>query len=284
MKRKIITIDETKCVGCGQCIPDCPEGALQLIDGKARLVSDLFCDGLGACIKSCPVDAIRVEERDADQYDERRVMENIVKGGANVITAHLKHLKDHNQTEYFNQALEYLKEHNMHPSQFFGKGGAMDQKHAHGNDSGMCPGSRMMDLRCAHNEPEDAGAQAVKKSELRNWPIQLELINPNAPYFKDADLLIAADCVPFAYIDFHKRFLKGRTLIMFCPKLDPDLDRYVEKLAEIFTNQSIKSITLVHMEVPCCFGVEAIVKKALEKAGKVITIKEYTISLQGELV
>lgn len=275
MKRDVIFIDEKKCNGCGQCVPNCPEGALQIINGKARLVSDLFCDGLGACIGHCPQDAITIEKREAEPYDENRVMKNIVAAGPDVIAAHLTHLKSHGQTEYYDQAVEYLSEQGI-------KVPAEDKPMKHTGCG--CPGSKTMDFR---DEPSSCcGGQgdAPARSELRQWPVQLHLLNPNAPYFKNADIVISADCVAFAYADFHRRFLKGKALIIFCPKLDDSTDQYVEKLAELFKNNTVKSVTIAHMEVPCCFGVESIVQAALQKAGKNIAIKDYTISLKGEII
>lgn len=271
MKRRIIKIDEEKCTGCGICIPDCHEGALQIIDGKARLISDLFCDGLGACIKACPENAMEIEEREAEEYNESKVMVNIVKGGVNVIKAHLKHLKEHGEDKLFNEAINYLKENNIEiPS--------LEEKKVCG-----CPGSMQRDLRNKQNN-ENSNSDIKINSELRNWPIQLKLINPNANYFDNADLLVASDCVPFSYPNFHSRFLKDKTLIMFCPKLDMDIDAYIEKLANIFTNKQINSISIVRMEVPCCGGVEMVVRKALEIAQKNIIIKEYTISIDGNII
>lgn len=270
MKRNIIEIDEDKCNGCGKCIPGCPEGALQVIDGKARLVSDLFCDGLGACIGECPVGAMKIEEREAEPYDEYKVMENVVKGGPNVIKAHLKHLFDHGEKTFLAQATDYLQKNNIEVPQY-------EEKLPCG-----CPGT--MAKTIDRSPQHQASANVSVQSQLNTWPIQLGLLNPNAPYLKNADLLISADCVPFAYANFHNKFLKDKVLIMFCPKLDTTLDRYVEKLADIFRYQDIKSITIAHMEVPCCSGVEMVVQKALQLAEKNIVIKDYTISLSGELV
>ena len=274
MKRQIITIDEDKCTGCGQCITGCPEGALQLIDGKARLISDLFCDGLGACIGTCPEGAIEIEEREAEPYDERKVMENIIKQGPNVIKAHLLHLKEHNEMELLKTAVEVLKE----------KG--MEVPHLHTPGHGGCPGAAMMDFRNKQAAAEAPAGQAnvTIGSQLRQWPIQLQLVNPHAPYFQDADLLVAADCVPFAYPNFHQRFLKGRTMITFCPKLDKTIDQYIEKLTVLFRDNNIKSVSVVHMEVPCCSGTLIIIQKALQQAKKIIPIKEYTISISGEII
>jgi len=277
-KRKIINIDEEKCNGCGLCIPNCPEGALQIIDGKARLISDLFCDGLGACIGYCPEGAITIEEREAQEYDERKVMENIVKQGKNVIKAHLEHLKQHNQSEYLKQAIGFLKEKNIeiHLEQEHLPG-----KHKHMSPFSECPGSKIMDFRERKEVAE--GKKAVSKgiSRLRQWPVQIMLVPPSAPYLKDADLLIAADCVPFAYADFHNDLLKGKILLVGCPKLD-DVDFYQERITQIFKNNNIKSITCAYMEVPCCFGLVSIVKSAISASGKDIPFKEVTISIKGE--
>ncbi len=271
MKRDIIRINEEKCTGCGSCITGCPEGALQVIDGKARLISDLFCDGLGACIGDCPENAIKVEKREAEPYEEYKVMKNIVEAGPNVTKAHLQHLYEHGQNDYLNQAIDFLKEKNIEIPDY------KQVPLACG-----CKGSMMQDL--SEKRSESADKPQILNAELRNWPIQLQLLNPNAPYLKNADLLIAADCAPFAYANFHQRFLKDKVLIIFCPKLDKTTDQYVDKLAEIFEKQEIKSITIVHMEVPCCSGIEIIIKRALEKAQKNIIIKDYTISIAGEII
>jgi NAD-dependent dihydropyrimidine dehydrogenase PreA subunit len=261
MKRKIISIDEEKCNGCGVCASGCPEGALQIIDGKARLVNELFCDGLGACIGTCPQGAITIEERDVEAYDEEKVMENIVKHGKETILAHLKHLKEHSQKEYLSQALEYLKRKKI----------AVAFDREKGPAECGCPGSKTTDLR-------------QSPSALGNWPIQLQLLTPLAPYFQNADLVIAADCVPFSYANFHSRFLTGKILIVFCPKLDKVTEAYVEKLSELFKHNEIKSLSLVHMEVPCCFGLVKIVEEAIRASGKNILTKEYTISIKGEII
>lgn len=286
MKRSIIKIDEEKCTGCGMCIPNCQEGALQIIDGKARLISDLFCDGLGACIGHCPEGAMTIEEREAEEYDEYRVMENVSKGGPNVIKAHLQHMRDHNQELFLEQAIDYLKKNNLPVPEGFEKKTAVKEPVSTASKCGAggCPGSMMMDFSNKKKEQEDHSSSTPLTSQLRQWPIQLQLLNPYAPYLKNAHLVIAADCVPFAYADFHRRFLKDKTLIMFCPKLDKTLDQYVEKLTEIFNHQNIQSITLVHMEVPCCFGVERVIQEALQRSGKNILVKDYTISISGDII
>jgi NAD-dependent dihydropyrimidine dehydrogenase PreA subunit len=302
MKRKIISIDETKCTGCGQCIPDCPEGALQLIDGKARLVSDLFCDGLGACIGTCPEGAISVIEREAAPYDEKAVMGTIVKQGVPVIKAHLDHLAGHGQVALYDEAIEYLIEKGIpipdHTAPYrTGRGkrggmvtahpgaspvptsGACHPGHPAAHPFAGCPGSAARSIPRTGGPRQPAGG--TTDSELRQWPVQLSLLNPAAPYFENADLLIAADCVPFAYAGFHAELLRGRIVIIFCPKLDPDIEGYIEKLAQIFSMHTIKSITVAHMEVPCCSGVRYVVDKALAKAGKKIPVEEKTISIEG---
>jgi len=269
MKRKVITINEEKCTGCGNCIPGCPEGALQVIDEKARLISDLFCDGLGACIGECPTGAMSIEEREAEPYDEYKVMENIIKGGNNVIKAHLKHLNDHNEKELLRQATDFLKENNINIPDY-------QEKLACG-----CPGTMTKTIT---REPVHETENINTASKLSNWPVQLQLLNSNAPYLKDADLVIAADCTPFAYPNFHNRFLKGKILTVFCPKLDKTIDQYIDKLTEIFNIQDIKSVTIVHMEVPCCSGISTVVTEALKRSQKNIIVKDYTISINGEIV
>jgi len=272
-KRKIIKIEEAKCNGCGLCIPDCPEGAIQIIDGKARLISDLFCDGLGACLGACPEAAISTEEREALPYDEKKTMENIAKQGDNVILAHLKHLAEHGKHKYLSLAQEYLKE----------KGININFKQAQAlSGHGSCPGSRMMDFR-GKTEGKGRGDTKEEPSELRNWPIQLMLVPEHAPYFEGADLLIAADCVSFSYASFHQSLLKGKILLVGCPKLD-DAQYYRQKLAGIIKSNNLKSITCAHMEVPCCFGLLSIIKEALLASGKDMPFKEITVGIKGEIL
>lgn len=282
-KRKIIKIDSGKCNGCGLCLPNCPEGALQIIDGKARLISDLFCDGLGACIGHCPQGAIQIEEREAGAYDEKKVMANIVKEGRNVIKAHLEHLKEHNQVRYFKEAVDYLKEQGIK--------NPLLEECAHGAVAGRhgglsaCPGSKVIDFREKKEAlPVRGGAVCAKvESELRQWPVQIMLVPPFAPYLDNADLLIAADCVPFAYAGFHSDLLKGRALLVGCPKLD-DVQAYQEKFTQILKNNNVKSITYAHMEVPCCFGLVGVIKDAIAASGKAVPFKEAIISIRGERI
>ncbi len=271
MKRRIIEIDESKCNGCGKCIPNCPEGALQVIDGKARLISDLFCDGLGACLGECPTGALRSVEREAEPYDERKVMANIVRQGANTIAAHLKHLKSHGEEKLLAIAVEYLKEQGIPLPQ------EEAPKFPH---LGGCPG---MLARRMHREPPKPEALAGGASALTQWPVQLKLLNPSAAFFDNAELLISADCVAHAYGSFHKELLSGRILVVFCPKLDSDTEGYVDKLAEIFRKHAIRSITIARMEVPCCGGTVAIVEKALAQAGITLPLKVVTVGIDGTL-
>lgn len=277
-KRKIINIDEQKCNGCGLCIPNCPEGAIQIIDKKARLVSDLFCDGLGACIGRCPQGAIIIEEREAEAYDERKVMENVIRQGENVIKAHLEHLKADNQMEYLKEATDFLKERNIEIPL---EQGSLSATHKHAV-SFECPGSKMIDFR--KKEEKSTGKELSMdkvESHLRQWPVQIMLVSPSAPYFNNADLLIAADCVPFAYADFHQDLLKGKVLLVGCPKLD-DISVYKEKISQVINNNHLKSITYVHMEVPCCFGLINIIQQAITSSDKNIPFKEVNISIKGE--
>lgn len=233
-KRKIVKIDEDKCTGCGLCIPNCAEGALQIVDGKAKLVKEIYCDGLGACLGHCPEDAISIEERDAEGFNEK---------------ATRKHIE------------ELKKEKKDLPC--------------------GCPGTAVKTLKKRPTYNKGQGKRKTE-SELGNWPIQLMLVPTEAPYLKGADLLIAADCVAFSYPDFHQDFLKGRVLLLGCPKLDA-ATIYEEKLAEIFKLNNIKSITLLHMEMPCCFGLNQIVNEALRLSDKNIPLKEITIGLKGDV-
>lgn len=280
MKRKMIQIDEAKCDGCGLCLPNCPEGAIQLIDGKARLISDLFCDGLGACLGHCPQGAITIEEREAEPYNERQVMANIVKQGAPVIHAHLQHLKEHNELDYLRDAMNYLKENHLqidltNPQ---APGAAPSQP-----PEGGCPGSRLMSFapRSSAASTDDAGKRA---SQLRHWPIQLHLISPRAPHYQGADLLLAADCVPFAMGDFHRDYLQGKALAIACPKLDEGQDVYVEKLAALVDEARINTLTVMIMQVPCCGGLLRLAKEAVARAQRKVPIKCIVVSLQGDVL
>ena len=280
MKRKIIQIDEEKCNGCGLCIPNCQEGALQIIDNKARLISDLFCDGLGACIGHCPEEAIQIIEREAEPYDEFKVMQVLVGKGKNTIMAHLQHLRDNHENELLSQAIQYLTQNNIDMN-------IQEQKQMNQNGQG-CPGSRPMDFRESKYQavvsqetiPEGGGMT----SELRQWPIQLHLLNPQASYFHNANVLLAADCVAFAMSNFHAKYLKGKSLAIACPKLDSNKESYLEKLKSMITETKIDSMTVIIMEVPCCGGLLQLSKLAREQAGRNTPIKRVLISIQGEIL
>jgi ferredoxin len=296
MKRKIIHIDDTLCNGCGQCIPNCPEGALQMIDGKARLISDLFCDGLGACIGECPVGAITIEEREAQSYDERRVMENVIAQGEAVVRAHLEHLQEHGEQDFLRQALAVLEEKGMEVELPEAAGDAGHHTaqpaqehhaahHAHGRHAGGCPGAQVREFNAAGGTEEsvDSGAPAAP-SQLRQWPVQLHLVPPSAPYFKDADVLLAADCVAYAHGDFHRQFLQGRRLAIACPKLDANQDIYLDKLKALIDFAGIRSLTVLTMEVPCCRGLLQLARRAAAESERKIPIQWQEIGVQGDVL
>jgi NAD-dependent dihydropyrimidine dehydrogenase PreA subunit len=270
MKRKLITINEALCNGCGDCIPGCPEGALQIIDGKARLVSDLLCDGLGACLGECPVSAITIEEREAEPYDEEKVMENLVRQGPNVVKAHLAHLKDHGEHAYLAQALTFLKEKEIPMS--------LEGQPSHENHAG-CPGSRSMSFV----PPQQAGSPVASPSALTHWPVQMHLVSPMAPQYQGADVLLAADCVAFAMGDFHSKWLSGKRLAIACPKLDDGQEIYADKITALVDQAKINTLTVMIMEVPCCRGLLQTAQNALAKATRRIPLKLVVISLQGEV-
>ncbi|MCX5642736.1 MAG: 4Fe-4S binding protein [Candidatus Omnitrophica bacterium] len=274
MLRKIIKIDEKKCTGCGDCIPNCPEGALQIIDGKARLISDLFCDGLGACIGPCPVGAMTVEEREAEPYAEKKVMENIVKQGKNVIKAHLEHLKNHGETGYLKEAVAFLNERGVEVPMEKNK-----NTHAHSG----CPGAKMVDLR-NKSEAEEDGASVKAASQLKQWPIQLHLVNPEAPYYQKADVLLVADCVAYALGNFHNDYLKGKPIAIACPKLDENQEIYLEKIKSWFEDAKINTLTVMIMQVPCCRGLLNLAQTALEKSKRKVPVKYIVVGINGEII
>lgn len=271
--RTIIEIDEEKCTGCGLCLPNCPEGALQVIDGTARLVSDLFCDGLGACIGYCPESAIRVVERDAEPYDEGRVMANVAQQGANTIRAHLEHLRDHGERDLLHQALGWLADRSVPVPEGF----ATEAVGTPGRDG--CP-------NCSGSTPSAEGAAdggpgtAARPSELDNWPVQLHLLSPMAPQFKGRDVLLAADCTAFAMRSFHERMLSGKALAIACPKLDHGADVYREKLTALVDHARIDTLTVAIMEVPCCRGLLALAQEAVARSKRTVPIKAVTIAIK----
>ena len=275
MRRKIIIIDEGLCDGCGLCIPGCPEGALAIIDGKARLAADFSCDGLGACIGRCPRGAITIEEREAEQYDERRVIGNIARQGRKAVQEHLHHLREHKETESLRIAGEYLRKEGI------GMG--------HGTSPGQacgCPGSAMMDFSGKGQDvaiPPDDG-DGGQPSQLRQWPLQLHLVSPLAPYFQGRDVVLAADCVAYALAGFHRRYLAGRSLAIACPKLDEGQDIYKEKITALIDEAAINTLTVVTMEVPCCSGLLHLAGEARESAKRKVPLKSVVVGIRGDVL
>lgn len=285
MEREIIEIDEDLCVGCGNCVPNCHQGALQIIDGKARLLSDLMCEGLGACVGHCPTGAMTIARREAEPYDEARVMEKIMAGGPNVVRAHLEHLARHRQHTYLAQAQEILRERN--PAMITPAAVSVQEKEKEDrgmNGHGGCPGAMARSVGPGPGEGETSEYRPSPTSELRQWPVQLHLLNPGAPYFQRADVLLAADCTAFAAGGFHADFLRGKTLAIACPKLDRNLESYVEKLAMMVDEAKINTLTVLIMEVPCCGGLLQIARTALEQAERKIPLKLMVMSVEGEVV
>jgi len=281
MERQIIRIDEEKCDGCGDCCTGCPEGALQLIDGKARLVSEITCDGLGACVGTCPQGAITVETREAPAYDERATIANIVPKGTNTLRAHLAHLLQHGQTTFLAHALEYLGERQIPVPDF------REQPAPHG-----CPGSAprqiLRMLPSAPGVPGQAvagpvpGRQEGPTSQLTQWPVQLHLIAPANPVFEGADVLLAADCVAFAMADFNQRSLPGKKLAIACPKLDQGQQTYLDKLTALIDLAQVNTITVMIMEVPCCGGLLRLAQVAAQRATRRVPIKLVVVGIDGE--
>ena len=261
LKRQIIRIDEDLCDGCEQCIPACPEGALQIIDGVAKVVKEGFCDGLGACLGDCPQGALSIEEKEVDEYDEDGVIAHLKENAPDRLDDHMKHLQEHGMAPAENKSELKL------PA------------------GGGCPSARLMQWGTEGNGGAAAAgggatAPAQLASELRQWPIQLHLVNPVAPYFKDADLVLVADCVPFAYANFHNDFLKGKAIAIACPKLD-DTRPYIQKLTQMVDSANLKSMKVVVMEVPCCTGLVGMAREAVAGAKRSIPLEYVVISLKG---
>ena len=305
MIREIVKIDRDLCNGCGDCIPNCHEGALQMIDGKATLVSELMCDGLGACLGHCPVGAITVEKREAPPYSEVAVIDEILKnGGKNVLIAHLKHLKEHNETVFLKEGVKYLRElegsldfnlaevvHEVHNMKIGGstppqvapvKPQFGNLKVAEGHGGGGCPGSREMSFAAEQAAP--AAGEIDAPSELRQWPVQMHLINPGAGYFQGADVVIAADCVAFTLGNFHSKYLKGKSLAIACPKLDHGLDVYLNKLVALIDQSQINTLHVVVMEVPCCGGLSQMALQAISIANRKIPVKQTVVGIRGDIL
>lgn len=272
MERQIIRIDEQKCDGCGLCCSGCPEGALQLIDGKARLVSEITCDGLGACVGECPVGAITVETREAAPYDECATLDHIIPQGVNTLKAHLKHLYEHAQTTYLNQALAYLQERGVAIPEY-------KEKPMHGSHEG-CPGSAP---RSFNRTPAPAEGREGLQSQLTQWPVQLHLISPMNPDFEKADLLLAADCAAFTLPDFNQKWLPGKKLAIACPKLDSGQEIYLDKLVALIDSAQINTITVMIMEVPCCGGLQRLAQSAVARASRKVPVKVVVVGLDGEI-
>jgi NAD-dependent dihydropyrimidine dehydrogenase PreA subunit len=253
MIREIVKIDENKCNGCGDCVPGCAEGAIQIINGKAKLVADNLCDGLGACLGHCPMGAITIEKRQADEFDEGAVEEHLEKSAAPSPHSH-----GHS--------------HSGCPS------AQVRSFAAPAGLGGGCPSAQVKSFVAENAPGDEAGA---RPSQLRQWPVQMHLVPPTAPFLKDADLLLAADCVAFAYADLHKDFMQGKALLIGCPKLD-DGQAYLQKLTAMLQGNNIRSLTVLHMEVPCCSGLIAIARHALAASGKEIPLETIRIGIQGD--
>jgi NAD-dependent dihydropyrimidine dehydrogenase PreA subunit len=289
MIREVVKIDEGLCNGCGECIPNCHEGALQLIDGKARLISDLFCDGLGACIGHCPLGAISIEKREAEDYDEIKTIEIMVEKGKNTVLAHLVHLKEHNEQKYLEQGLTFLK-NNSEKIAFNIDKVLSKLEYNHNlksenmnNHSHQCPGASEIHF-VQKQENKVSPASFESPSELTHWPVQLHLINPAASYFQKADILVAADCTAFAMGNFHTAYLRGKSLIIACPKLDSNKDIYVDKIQVLIEKSLVNTITVLIMEVPCCGGLMSIVEEAIQKSERKVPVKLIICSVQGEVL
>jgi NAD-dependent dihydropyrimidine dehydrogenase PreA subunit len=296
MIRELVRIDEEKCNGCGNCIPNCHEGALQIVNGKAVLVSDLMCDGLGACLGHCPEGALSIERAEAQPYDESLVMKEMVIKGKNVVFAHLLHLKEHNEKEYLKEGVRYLLESrdtlSFNPVELIDKVHNISQappafrlvQASPVTNAHACPGSASREFNIATSIAE-TGSQKVKlNSALTHWPVQLHLINPAAEYFRGADLLVAADCTAFTNANFHEDFLKNKKLVIACPKLDHGLDTYKQKLITMISQANVNTITVLRMEVPCCGGLVQLVADAVMQSGRKIPVKEVVLGISGEIL
>jgi len=258
MIREIVKIDEEKCNGCGLCVPNCAEGALQIVDGKARLIGEIYCDGLGACLGHCPEDAITIEKREADDFDEEAV-EALLQGPE-------------------------VKEEAVFPAHSGGCPGSalrsLVEHEAPAPHAGGCPGSALRTL--AEEDGPDQEPLTAQPSQLTHWPVQLMLVPPAAPFLKGRDIVVSADCAPFAVADYHQRYLKNRAVVVGCPKLD-DLGFYREKLVHLLREARPASITVLRMEVPCCSGIAHAVMEAREKAAPDCPLEVHTIGIQGDI-
>ena len=292
MIRDIIKIDETLCNGCGECVPTCHEGALQIIDGKVRMVSELMCDGLGACIGHCPVGALIIEKREAEAYDEVRTIKAMILKGKNTVIAHLKHLKDHGEIKYLQDGVSYLT--SIQDSLTFDLNEVKANVHKATNpqvthysditqkqDVCGCPGAKSQSFSM-NDLP--ASAQGSLATQLTHWPIQMHLLNPEALHFQGADMLIAADCVAFSLGSFHQNYLKGKTLGIACPKLDSNQEIYKAKVKSLIDDARINTLTVMIMEVPCCGGLLRLVQAAIAEASRKIPLKLIMVNIKGEII
>ncbi len=282
--RTIVQIDEDKCDGCGLCVPGCAEGAQQIVDGKAKLVNDIYCDGLGACLGECPQDAITMIEREAEDFDEEAVHAHIASLEAAASPGHAGDEKDEAEVSECGCPSTMMQTFNVPEPE-----PKPDISAAPAAGLGGCPGSRSQvfekqGLSAPHPGAASGPTEGLPvSSRLSNWPVQIMLVPVQAPYLNGARLVIAADCAPFAYADFHRRFLDGKTLLIGCPKLD-NTDVYVQKLTEIFRLNDIASVDVVYMEVPCCSGLVHMVKTALENSGKSIPAVLSRVGIKGDFV
>lgn len=256
VKRNIIKINEELCNGCGLCAKGCHEGALQIIDGKVRLISELYCDGLGACIGDCPMNAISVEEKEVEAYDEIAVIKRIIPKGDKVLEAHLQHLKNHGEMNLLQQGIQYLKDNDISVP-------ALTQP----QPQNVIPVSQL---------------SAFKPMSVSiNWPVQLHLINPQSGVFNNADLLLVADCVAYANPKLYSELLVGKKLAIACPKLDVNKESYVNKLIQMIDDSKINSLTVAIMEVPCCGGLIRLVEMAMEKSQRKIQMNKIVVKIRN---
>jgi NAD-dependent dihydropyrimidine dehydrogenase PreA subunit len=287
MERDIIIIDEELCDGCGDCVSGCHEGALQIISGKARLVSELVCDGLGACVGHCHTGALRVERRDAPAYNEVLALKGMIPKGYDVIDAHLKHLSHFRQHSFVAEGLAYLKSieadlpFSISPEWEKLAGPAPQLSLASAACApGGCPGTAAQNFL----SPKLAARESESPSQLAQWPIQLHLVHPGMEAFSGADMLLAADCAAYSIADFHGKWLKSKALAIACPKLDTRQETYTQKLAGFINQSRINSLTVIIMEVPCCRGLLSMAQKAVESATRKIPIRKIVAGVRGNIV
>jgi NAD-dependent dihydropyrimidine dehydrogenase PreA subunit len=298
MKREIIHINEELCDGCGECIPNCHEGALQLIDGKARLISDLMCDGLGACIGHCPQSAITIETREAEPYNETAVIQQMAARGKNTVIAHLRHLMDHGEHNLVREGVQWLTSNQdalgfrveeitrvIHTAKMKREALTIaSMAPAAASTMGGCPGSGTREILREEPPVQQGSPPGEQSSKLRQWPVQFHLVNPAAGYFQGADLLLAADCSAYTLGNFHDVYLDGKSLIIACPKLDSNQEVYLQKLVHLIDQSRINTIQVLVMEVPCCGGLLRLVQQATKTASRKVPVKATVISISGEVL